>query len=294
MYKNSNLIFMWKIPSLILLSMAMACKKPVAPSKPDVEIEEPIVKAPDVYVFSDKITWADEFDINGAPNEAIWNYDLGGGGWGNNEKQTYTKNADNVSVKDGMLNITAKFNKDFPFYTSTRMVTKDKRDFLYGKIEIKAKLPKGVGTWPAIWTLATKSSYGDAYWPDNGELDIMEHVGFDQDKVHNNIHTKAFHHSIGTNKGNSRSVANVSDQFHVYSMEWLPTGVSFFIDGEKNFEFKKESFYSWKEWPFDKPQHLILNIAVGGNWGGQKGIDDTVFPQKMEVDYVRYYEAVKK
>jgi beta-glucanase (GH16 family) len=279
---------------LALVILVSACKKPTVAVKQDDVKPEPVVVVPDVYEISKDIKWADEFDKNGAPDPSIWGYDLGGGGWGNNEKQTYTKAADNASVKDGLLNITAKLNTDFPFYTSARMVTKDKKDFLYGRIEIKAKLPRGKGTWPAIWSLATKTTYGDAYWPDNGELDIMEHVGFDQDRIHNNIHTKAFNHSIGTNKGNSRTVEQVSDKFHIYAMEWLPTGIVFLIDGEKNFEFKKENYYGWKEWPFDKPQHLLLNIAVGGNWGGQQGIDDTVFPQKMEVDYVRYYEAVKK
>ncbi len=279
---------------ILVLLINISCKKTeekVVTPDPDVVITQPKI---DVYEISDKIKWADEFDENGSPKADFWTYDLGGGGWGNNEKQFYTKDPANVIVKDGMLNIMANYSKDFPNYTSTRLISKGKKDFLYGKLEVRARLPKGKGTWPAIWTLASQTAYGDNFWPDNGELDIMEHVGYDQDRIHNNIHTRAFHHSIGTNKGNSRTVADVSTKFHTYTLEWLPNIITFYIDGEKNFEFKREAYYSWREWPFDKPQHLLLNIAVGGNWGGAQGIDDSVFPQKMEIDYVRYYEAIKK
>lgn len=279
---------------LLIISLALvSCKKASNEVKPtpDVVVETP---KPDVYEISTTVKWADEFDKDGAPSADFWTYDLGGGGFGNNEKQVYTKDPENVIIKDGNLVITARHNAIWPDYTSTRILSKGKKDFLYGRVEVRAKLPVGKGTWPAIWTLASQTSYGDAFWPDNGELDIMEHVGFDQDRIHNNIHTKAFNHSIGTNKGNNRVVTDVSTKFHTYTMDWLPTGVTFSIDGEKNFEFKKESWYSWREWPFDKPQHLIMNIAVGGNWGGQQGIDNSVFPQQMLVDYVRYYEAVKK
>jgi beta-glucanase (GH16 family) len=277
-----------------IMAMFVSCKKTSNTNPLPNPIGAGDNTPPAVYEISDKIKWADEFDTDGAPSNATWGYDLGGDGWGNNEKQTYTNSPENVHIKNGMLKIIAKRNPDGPEYTSTRLITKGKKDFLYGRIEIRAKLPRGRGTWPAIWTLASQSGYGEAFWPDNGELDIMEHVGFDQDRVHNNIHTKAYHHSIGTNKGNSRMVTDVSDKFHTYTMDWLPSSVVFLIDGEKNFEFKRETWHSWREWPFDKPQHLLINIAVGGNWGGAQGIDNSVFPQQMEVDYVRYYEAVKK
>jgi beta-glucanase (GH16 family) len=275
------------------LLFTLACKKTTVPTQKETEIET-TPPPPAVWEIGNSITWADEFDQVGSPKADFWGYDLGGGGWGNNEKQVYTKEPDNVLVTNGNLEITAKLNKDWPTYTSTRLISKGKKDFLYGRIEIKAKLPSGRGTWPAIWTLASQSAYGDTFWPDNGELDIMEHVGYDQGRVHSNIHTRAFHHSINTNKGNSSSLTDVSEKFHIYSMDWLPTSVVFKIDGVVNFEFKKESWYGWREWPFDKPQHLLLNIAVGGNWGGAQGIDDSVFPQKMLIDYVRYYEAKKK
>jgi beta-glucanase (GH16 family) len=245
-----------------------------------------------LYSFDENITWSDEFDKDGEPNSAIWNYDLGGGGWGNNESQEYTNKLENARVEEGNLVIEAKRMPNLN-YTSARLVTKNKKDFLYGRIETKALLPTGRGTWPAIWTLATMDSYGDAYWPDNGEMDIMEHVGFDQDRVHANIHTKSFNHAIGTNKGNSKMVEKASEQYHLYRLDWYPNKIEFFIDDKMLFQFQKLNTFGWHEWPFDKAQHLLLNIAVGGNWGGQQGVDNSIFPQKMLVDYVRYYKLIE-
>jgi beta-glucanase (GH16 family) len=236
--------------------------------------------------------WQDEFNYNGLPDSKKWGYDIGGHGWGNQEKQYYTKELKNARVENGKLIIEAHKEKfENNEYTSARLVSKGKGDFLYGRFEIKAKLPKGVGTWPAAWMLATEQSYGNQYWPDNGEIDIIEHVGFDQNRIHGNIHTKAFNHTIGTNKGNNIIATNVSDEFHVYACEWLPDKISIEIDGKSYFTFNRSG--SWEQWPFDKKFHLLLNIAIGGGWGGQKGIDDSIFPQKMEIDYVRVYQATK-
>ncbi len=241
--------------------------------------------------LADKPSWADEFEKDGKPETTNWDYDLGGKGWGNNELQYYTDRSENARIKDGYLIIEAR-KEDYlgSKYTSARLVSKNKKDMLYGKIEVRAKLPKGTGTWPAIWMLATDNYYGNNYWPDNGELDIMEHVGFDQNRIHSNIHTKAFNHAIGTNKGNNMLIENASSDFHIYAMDWRPDKITFSIDGDELFVFEKQSDYGWREWPFDKNFHLILNIAIGGNWGGQKGVDDAIFPQKMLIDYVRYYE----
>lgn len=244
------------------------------------------------YSISKEISWSDEFETNGAPNTEIWNYDLGGGGWGNNELQTYTNNLKNARVENGLLIIEATL--DGATFNSARMITKGKKDFLYGRMEVKAKLPKGRGTWPAIWTLATNDTYGLSYWPDNGELDIMEHVGYDQNVVHANIHTKAFNHVIGTNKGSQITVPNASDDFHIYAMDWTKEKITFYVDDKKYFEFKNSGDFTWEQWPFNKPQHLLLNIAVGGNWGGLQGIDTSVYPQQMLIDYVRYYKMESK
>ncbi|WP_138477576.1 glycoside hydrolase family 16 protein [Dyadobacter bucti] len=247
------------------------------------------------YQFATTPTWQDEFNYTGKPDPEKWNYDLGDHGWGNNELENYTDKPENVRVENGHLVIEVKKETSGKQnYSSARLVSKGKGDFLYGKFEIKARLPKGRGTWPAIWMLASEKNYGNKGWPDNGEIDIMEHVGFDQNRVHGNIHTKAFNHAIKTNKGNNVLIDNVSDEFHVYSCEWTPSSVSILIDGKAFFTFTKEPSYQWAEWPFDKPFHLLLNIAVGGNWGGQKGVDDSIFPQKMEVDYVRVYPLTEK
>lgn len=250
---------------------------------------------PAAYEFAAIPSWQDEFDYSGKPDAAKWSYDLGDHGWGNNELENYTDKLENARVGNGNLVITAiKEASGKQLYSSARLVSKGKGDFLYGKFEIRAKLPKGRGTWPAIWMLASGGDYGNKGWPDNGEIDIMEYVGFDQDRVHGNIHTKAFNHAIKTNKGNNVVVNGLSEDFHVYSCEWTPERITIMVDGNAYFTFRKEAAYQWPEWPFDKPFHMILNIAVGGNWGGQKGVDDSIFPQKMEVDYVRVYPLVTK
>ncbi|KAA6430482.1 glycoside hydrolase family 16 protein [Dyadobacter flavalbus] len=247
------------------------------------------------YTFATTPSWQDEFDYSGKPDPAKWSYNLGDHGWGNKELEDYTDKTENARVENGQLVIEALKEKSGKAdYSSARLVSKGKGDFLYGKFEIKARLPKGRGTWPAIWMLASENNYGNKGWPDNGEIDIMEHVGFDQNRVHGNIHTKAFNHSIGTNKGNNIMVENASEAFHIYAWEWTPDYISILADGKEYFRFTKENAYQWQEWPFDKPFHIILNIAVGGSWGGQKGVDDSIFPQKMEVDYVRVYPLVQK
>jgi beta-glucanase (GH16 family) len=280
--------------TIILLAISfayIACtsKEPEIPKiDPNVIGGPPVVEN---YGFETTPVWQDEFDYTGEPDQKKWGYDLGGNGWGNNEKQNYTNSRDNSRVAEGKLTSEARYENNA--YTSARLVTKKKADFTYGRFVIKAKIPQGIGSWPAIWMLATDQNYGTNYWPDNGEIDIMEHVGFDPKIVHANIHTKAFNHSIGTNKGNKTSVMDPFGQFHEYICEWTPNEIKFFIDAEPLFTFPKSAGAGFEQWPFNKPFHLLLNIAVGGNWGGQKGIDDKIFPIKMEVDYVRVY-AVKK
>ena len=277
------------------LNVCLACQQQEAPP-PVAAVPVPTpVASPKEYTFTDTPVWQDEFEYSGKPDPAKWGYELGGSGWGNNELQNYTNNLENAQVKDGHLVITArKETSGTRQFSSARLLTKGKGDFLYGKIEVKAKLPTGVGTWPAIWTLATDSNYGSSYWPDNGELDIMEHVGFDQNKIHANIHTKAFNHTIGTNKGSEIEVPTASTEFHVYTCEWQPDYIAFAVDGKQYFRFDRIASYNWSQWPFDRKQFLLLNIAVGGNWGGQKGVDENIFPQSMVVDYVRVYELVEK
>lgn len=244
------------------------------------------------YTFETTPIWADEFDYEGLPDPAKWGYDIGGHGWGNNELQYYTNDIKNAGVADGILTITAiKENKEGKEYTSARLVTKNKGDFLYGRFEIKAKLPTGKGTWPAIWMLPTDWEYGG--WPKSGEIDIMEHVGYDQNRVHITVHTEAYNHSIGTQVGKSRIVSTASTEFHLYRVDWTPKEIKGYIDDVLLFTFPNERKGS-ATWPFDKRFHLLLNIAVGGNWGGAQGVDPEVFPASMEVDYVRVYKMIEQ
>ncbi len=229
--------------------------------------------------------WSDEFTYEGAPDPEKWGYDTGGDGWGNQELQYYTDSRDNSLVKDGILTIKAiKTNGN---WTSARLVTKGKGDWLTGRIEVSAKLPSGRGTWPAIWMLPTNQVYGT--WPKSGEIDIMEHVGYDMGTIHGTIHTEAYNHSIGTQLGGSVDVENAASQFHVYAIDWTEEEIIWYVDGAEYFRVENPD-KTYKEWPFDQKFHLILNIAIGGTWGGAEGIDPELDEATMEIDYVRVFQ----
>ncbi|MDQ1096002.1 MULTISPECIES: glycoside hydrolase family 16 protein [Chryseobacterium] len=234
-----------------------------------------------------RLIWNDEFSGIGLPDSTKWNYDVGGHGYGNNEAQFYTKNRlENARVENGKLIIEArkeqwKDNK----YTSARLLTKGKFSFQYGTVEVKAKLPKGRGTWPAIWMM----SEGMKKWPDDGELDIMEHVGYHQGYIHASVHTKKYNHIIGTQKTDTLIVKDASEKFHVYKAVWTPEKIDVYVDKQKYFTYENNE-KTYESWPFDQPYFIILNLAIGGFWGGKEGIDDRIFPQKFEIDYVRVYQ----
>lgn len=238
---------------------------------------------------NDNLIWADEFETEGLPDPNKWGYDQGDHGWGNNELQMYTKeNLENARIENGILIIEAKQDTNYAKgFTSARLVTKGKASWLYGYIEAKAKLPHGVGTWPAIWMLPEENKYGG--WPKSGEIDIMEHVGYDPGTVHGTVHTEAFNHTKGTQVGKTVSVPDFSDEFHVYAIDWTEDKIDFYIDDEHYHTFENTG-KGFEEWPFDHPFHIILNLAVGGDWGGAKGVDPNIWPQRMEVDYVRVYK----
>jgi len=279
-----------KLAFAVILTVLISCSKE---GIPQAVISIPIVQPQDKgWTFESSPFWSDEFDYTGLPLSTKWGYDIGGTGWGNNELQYYTNDLSNVSVADGKLTIALlKQNLNGKDYTSTRLVSKGKGDFLYGRFEVKAKLPSGKGTWPAIWMLPTDWEYGG--WPKSGEIDIMEHVGYDQNRVHVTVHTEAYNHGINTQRGTNKVVANASTEFHLYRVDWTPYAVRGYIDNEQMFDFINEGKGS-PVWPFDKKFHLLLNIAFGGNWGGSQGIDPSLLPQKMEVDYVRVYKMVDK
>lgn len=243
------------------------------------------------WEFESTPVWADEFNNNGLPDPTKWSYDVGGDGWGNQELQFYTEGR-NARVSNGILTIEARReNMGANQYTSARMVTRGKGDWLYGRFEIRAKVPEGLGTWPAIWMLPTDWAYGN--WPRSGEIDIMEHVGFDPNRIHVSIHTEAFNHTIRTEKTASRMVPGATSEFQVYRMDWTPYALRGYINNEKVFEFTNDGT-GFRSWPFDKRFHLLLNIAVGGTWGGQRGVNANAFPTQMEVDYVRVYRMIDK
>jgi beta-glucanase (GH16 family) len=236
----------------------------------------------------EKLLWSDEFNYNGLPDSTKWRYDIGNHGWGNNELEYYTnKRLENARVENGMLVIEARKEKwESNQYTSARLVTKGKADWKYGRIEVKAKIPAGIGSWPAIWMLA---STNPLHWPDDGEIDIMEHVGYDQGVIHGSIHCKKYNHVIGTQKTATIKIPDCSTTFHVYGLQWNADSMKIYVDDKVYFRFANE--HSGKDaWPFDQPFHILLNIAVGGNWGGAHGVEDNIFPIRMEVDWVRVYQ----
>ncbi|MDP2889050.1 MAG: glycoside hydrolase family 16 protein [Bacteroidota bacterium] len=238
-----------------------------------------------------ELVWSDEFNYSGLPDNKKWSYDTGGNasGWGNNEAQHYTADRlKNAEVKNGFLHITA-VKEDFEEkkYTSARLITKGKGDWLYGKIEVRAKLPDGRGMWPAIWMLPTDWIYGG--WPASGEIDIMENVGYDPYVIVGSAHTESYNHVKGTHKSGTINIADCYTEFHNYIVEWEAKEYRVYVDDKLYFTFKNENT-GYKAWPFDKRFHLLLNVAVGGNWGGAQGIDDSIFPRTMTVDYVRVYQ----
>jgi beta-glucanase (GH16 family) len=231
--------------------------------------------------------WADEFDTPGVPDPARWTYDIGY--IANNELQYYTSRSENVRVEGGNLVIEARREPWMGYdYTSARLKTQGIFEFLYGRVEVRAMLPTGRGTWPAIWTLGANIS--QVGWPRCGEIDIMENVGFDPLKIHGAVHTEAFNHTRGNHRsGTVEASPPPSEEYHVYSMEWTPTRIDVFLNGEPYFSFENDGS-GVAAWPFDAPQFLLLNLAIGGNWGGQQGIDDSLFPHFYSVDYVRVYQ----
>jgi beta-glucanase (GH16 family) len=268
----------------MLTALALLAAAPAAPLAP-----------PPGYA----LVWHDEFAKAGLPDNSRWAYDtaFNKAGWHNDEKQYYAaRRKQNARVEDGHLIVEArrdgeslrgKADHGGQAYSSARLVTKGRAAWTYGYFEVRAKLPCSRGTWPAIWTLAARDPMR---WPDDGEIDIMEHVGHEPNVVHQSVHTAAFNHVLGTHKTAQRMVAEACGAFHLYQLHWTAGSIRMGVDGEEVFRFDKLS-NKRAEWPFDGPQYLILNIAVGGMWGGAKGVDDTAFPQRMEVDYVRVWQA---
>lgn len=253
------------------------------------------------------LIWHDEFDGGEALDLSKWNIDIWRAGKVNSEDQTYTDRDKNIRIVDGKLILEAhKESFKGAAYTSGRVQSQGKGDFLYGRVDIRAKLPAGQGTWPALWMLPSDpyryattcagqeewqgSSSCDA-WPNSGEIDIMEHVGYDQGRVHGTVHNRAFYSANQEQRKGSVEVPDADKAFHVYSMEWAPEHIHIYLDGSLYFSYFRQHG-RWQAWPYDHPYHVILNLAIGGNWGGAGGpTDDDIFPVSMEVDYVRIFKS---
>jgi beta-glucanase (GH16 family) len=253
-----------------------------------------------------QLVWSDEFDVAGPPNPAKWAYERGF--IRNNEAQYYTaQRPENARVEDGLLIVEARKerfknpefeagsqgkgsprrNREFAEYTSASLTTRGKASWDHGRVEVRAKLPVGRGCWPAIWMLGTNIS--EVGWPACGEIDIMEFVGYEPGVIHANVHTRKYNHAQKTNKGAQLTVPDASTAFHVYAVEWNHERMDFFVDDNKYFTYENEGSGT-AAWPYDKAQYVILNLAIGGTWGGTKGINDSSFPQRYLIDYVRVYQ----
>lgn len=231
-----------------------------------------------------ELVWEENFD--GSDLEmASWNFETGDGcpllcGWGNNERQIYTKK--NHLVKDGLLYISVK--KEGNRYTSSKITTQGKKEFQYGKIELRAKLPLGKGLWPAFWMLG--SNIKSVGWPKSGEIDILEYVGKEPEYIFTSLHTPYSHgQTVNTRK---ERVKGIEEGFHTYAIEWSAESIEFFIDGNLFYSFAPK-IKNEETWPFNKPFYMILNVAIGGNFGGPD-VDDSIFPQEFVIDYIRVYQ----
>ena len=250
--------------------------------EPDEFSNDTIAILPNGY----KLVWTDEFNYTGSPDSSKWNYEVGGGGWGNNESQFYTNRDDNSYVSDGYLTITAKKESLSGYsYTSARLTSKNKGDFKYGYIEFRAILPEGLGTWPALWMMPTKSVYGG--WPNSGEIDIMETTGKNPSYIQGTTHTTV---SQGGGVGGATTCPTSTKQWNTYACEWDDSGIKFMVNGKTYFTYTHSPSHDSTRWPFDQEFFLIMNIAMGGNMGGNIASDFS--EAKMLVDYVRVYQKV--
>ncbi|NHF60077.1 glycoside hydrolase family 16 protein [Flavobacteriaceae bacterium TP-CH-4] len=261
----------------------MAEEKPVPPTAEDVFADD--------FWDTAELVWNDEFDGDALVGDN-WIFETGSHGWGNNELQNYVVD-DNVEVSNGTLKLIAKKEKSGTAdYTSTRL--NSKKTFRYGRMEIRAKIPehKGNGIWPALWMLG--SDIKTVGWPACGEIDIMEYVSFDPNKMHFSIHSTANNHVKGTQiTSGPLTLDTIEEEFHNYGVLWTDKYLKFYIDDMDNVKlsFLRPATYNEDNWPFSKPFYFLMNIAVGGNWGGLEGVDDAIFPATMEVDYVRVYQV---
>lgn len=253
-----------------------------AKPKPTVD---PSIDVPEGY----ELVWNDEFDEGDAPGSE-WSYETGGGGWGNNELQHYVAgnkgNEQLAVVKDGIFSIIAK-KIDGTVY-SIRINTK--KSWKYGYFEARLKLPSGKGTWPAFWMMPANFTA----WPADGEIDIMEEVGYNPNYVSSAIHCTSYNHSINTQKTKETYIPTAQTEFHIYALEWTEDYIKTFVDGKELFYFANDKTGNKNTWPFNAAFYLKLNLAWGGDWGGAQGVDESALPAIYDIDYVRVFQKVNK
>lgn len=250
------------------------------------------IEIPEGYT---KMVFHDEFDGNGLPDSRYWGYEVGN--VRNGEDQYYTEaRIENINIHDGIAHFIVRKDEEYlrsigeneKLYTSASIHTKDKVKFLYGRIDVRAKLTSVRGAWPAIWLMPNDDHYG--FWPRSGEIDIMEQVAFDPAVVHFTAHTQKYNGGAPANKHHySVRIPDCPTAFHVYSLVWTPDRLQWLVDNKVRYTFKRNS-PNWLDWPYDRDFYIILNLAWGGGWGGQQGLDVDGLPETYEVDYVRVFQ----
>jgi beta-glucanase (GH16 family) len=273
-----------------ILTFRYGSKTLEVPVRQDLNEEDLPKPAPPMVIPEGyQLDWNDEFDLpdGSSPDGALWRFESKPAGWVNNELQTYVGGARNgvktAFIEDGALHIRAiKEGKDI---ISARMYSK--KSWTYGYMEAAIWLPQGKGTWPAFWMMPDDFSRG---WPGCGEIDIMEEVGYHANYTSSSIHCQKYYHAIGTQKTHEQYTAGAESGYHVYALEWTPDALYFYVDGKKHFTYNNDKAGSDDTWPFNKNFYLILNLAWGGDWGGQQGVDENALPCTMKVDYVRVFK----
>lgn len=236
----------------------------------------------------DQLVMQDEFDIDGALNSELWTYNIGTGnnGWGNNELQYYTDRPENIVAENGMLKITARQESfEGSSYTSARILTQGKFEQKYGRFEARMQLPWGQGMWPAFWLLG--SNIDEVSWPNCGEIDIMENRGSEPTLVSSALHGPGYSGGNPILKAYELVDSRFDNEFHIFGIEWAPNYINFYVDDVLYNQITPSDAPG--DWVFDQPFFIIINLAVGGNFGGPPN-ENTVFPQSLLVDYIRVYE----
>lgn len=278
MKKSSKIIFAAVAVAAIGITTATVMADP-SPDNGDITM-------PEGY---SRLVFSDEFDYDGVPDPQKWNFETGY--IRNGELQYYTP--DNATCRDGLLIIEARADSvtiggEMCPITSSSLTTQGRASWKYGYVEVRAKLPASLGTWPAIWMMPKESCYGD--WPRSGEIDILEHVGHDPERIHFSSHTERFNHMRGTQRTHQCPAPDAVGKFHLYALKWTPDRLTWYYDGKEQYAINRENDSDWTTWPFDIDYYLILNLAFGGGWGGAEGVDVSSLPQRYEIDYVRVFQ----